>query len=300
MTHPLRGNDFLKKTKFSVDKKNVKYLTWSLIPILFAAASAVQASAPAPTAPPISCTASREYITALEYLRAHSEFVIPEKVARDTALRVSRGCTGAAQRFIKVTGTLAHAGLQTGDAVRTGLDFAKRSDIESETFVAVFLQAFARDSLDLDLRTSVQLARSLSTEFRGDILAVRKDWESLVKFCITDQGLGLPLPQCAALATRIAQKGEPFSGGVSTSFVQAFQFLTSDKGPSLTTQQALQLAERLVGNGKEGIENFILAFKYGTSSQGLALTSRDAIEFARGMSLAAKSASEPTPASEMK
>src|SRR5690349_12308650 len=74
------------------------------------------------------CTFAREYITTLEYLRAHKDYAIPEAEARKLAQKVSEGCTGAAQRFIKVLDALSHAGVSANDSIQTGIEISTRTD----------------------------------------------------------------------------------------------------------------------------------------------------------------------------
>jgi hypothetical protein len=236
-----------------------------------------------PQAQAADCTFTREYITTLEYLRKQKMFSIPEPAARKIAQTVSKGCTGAAQRFIKVTSVLRHAELLAKDSIQIGTDFSSRTDIEADSFVAVFLKAYLADFLDLDVHASIQMAKSLSSEFRGDILTVRNDFEKLVEFCVSTKNLALPKPQCGQFAVRIAQKGEKITGGISSSYIQGFRFLTSEAGPNLTTAQALILAEKLIGNSQNSVENFIQAFKYGISSDGLGVGTQDAILFANDL-----------------
>ncbi len=230
-----------------------------------------------------NCTFTREYITTLEYLRKQSILAIPEPDARKISLQVSRGCTGAAQRFIKITTALRGANVGAMDSIRTGIEFASRTDIETETFNTVFLVAYLEEYLDLDLRSSLKLARSLSTEFQGDILGVRDDFETLVQFCVGTKELNLPRAQCGTFAARIAHYGEKFSGGVAPSFIELFSFLYSESGPRLTTGQALKLAETLIHGGKDSAENFIQAYKFGVAPLGLGDDIPTAIHFAEQM-----------------
>jgi len=227
------------------------------------------------------CTYTREYITTLEYLRSHSVLSIPEPQSRSIAEKVSRGCTGAAQRFIKVASALRGAGVAASDTVRSGLEFSARSDVETETFIAVFLKAYLAEFLDLDLGSSLKLARTLSTEFNGDILAVRDDFEALVHFCVDTKDLNLPRPRCAQFASRLAHSGENYGGGVADPFIRLFAFLRSDSGPRFTTGQALSLAENLIEGGRDSVSNFIQAYKYGISSHGLGTNIPEAIRFAK-------------------
>lgn len=235
-----------------------------------------------------SCTYAREYITSLAYLRSHKDFAIPEDQARQLAWDISQGCTGAAYRFIKVTAVLARSGLSANNSIQMGLAFVKRTDAEMQSFVSIFMRSFLEEYLNLDLRTSLRLAQSLTTEFSGDLIEVRKDFEKLVDFCIESKSLDLPRPECASFAAHLARQGNAFEGGIAHPFIKLFWFLRSSKGPDLTTKDALQLAEQLIAGGKSSAENFIEAFEFGVSSKGLGVSNREAITFARKMTLASQ------------
>jgi hypothetical protein len=232
------------------------------------------------------CTTTKEYITSLEFLRAHQELALPEKDARNLAMRASQGCSGAAQRFIEVASVLHHAGFSGKKAIQTGLKFTQRTDTEAKTFVSVFLKCFLSEFLDLQPSIALRIATDLSVKFAGDIENVQHDFEKLVKFCLDTQDLDLPRLECASLSARLAQRGEKFNGGIADSWIHLFHFLRSDHGPGLTSAQAIPLAEKLLEGGRESAENFIQAYKYAVSSNGLAMEVREAIRFAKTMTLA--------------
>ncbi|MBI2711322.1 MAG: hypothetical protein HYX41_00460 [Bdellovibrio sp.] len=233
----------------------------------------------------LSCSFAREYITTLEYFRGHADFKVPEKNARELALQVSKGCTGAAQRFIKVTSRLTATGVPADASIQVGVRFATRSDWEAETFLTVFLKAYAQDYLDLTLNDSLKLATALTLEFQGDIENVRKDFEKTVRFCVQESEMALSRPTCAALATRIAKGGEAFSGGVADAFIEMTRFLESEKGPHLNRSEAVALAEKLLQGGKESSKNLVLAYRYAVSTQGLGLPIQDALRFSQDLVL---------------
>lgn len=230
-----------------------------------------------------NCTYTREYITSLEYFRAHKEFELPDNESKVLAWKISRGCTGAAHRFIKITSTLSRAGVGMRNSVNAGLELASRTDTETATFLTVFTKAFLAEYLDLDLKTSLDLAYSLATKFKGDIQSVRKDFDRFVGFCIDVQELNLPVPQCAAFAAKLAQQGEPFYNGIADPFIKTYTFLRSEKGPHLTTWQSLKLAEGIMAGGPEAADNFIQAFKYAVSKEGLGNGIPEAIQFGQKM-----------------
>lgn len=247
-----------------------------------AASAAPQAATPEPAnpAPPATCTTAREYITTLEYLRDRKEFAVPEPEAQKVALDASKGCTGAAQRFIRISLILSKAGVSGRDAIRKGLEFANRTDEEAETFAQVFRTAYSEDAMDLDLRNSLIMAEDLTREFGANTVAVRKDFEKLLDFCSSSGRLGLPKPQCGAFAARLAKQGEKWNGGISSPYIQAFDFVTSKSGPNLATSKAIEIADTLAAAGPGSTENFITAYKYAVSKKGLGLADGAAVAFA--------------------
>lgn len=234
---------------------------------------------------PPSCSYAREYITALEYFRTHHEYAIPEKESRDLAFKISHGCTGAAQRFIKVNSTLLRSGVAPKDTLETALFFAVNTDVATETFLAIFLKAFLKEFMDLDASTSLKLAFSLFRDFNGDVLAVKMDFENFVDFCTKTEEINQAIPKCARFAARLARKGEKWDGGIFLTFQKLFSFLLTQKGPGLSTWKALDEAERLLEGGHGAAENYIQAFKYAASKEGLDLEIPKAMAFANQMTL---------------
>jgi hypothetical protein len=234
------------------------------------------------------CAFTREYVTSLEYLRSQKQFSLSDQEGRRLALQVSGGCNGAAERFIKVVSVLTRSELSTRDSIQLGLELAKRTTVEAETFLAVFQKGFLEEYLDMDLRSSLKLARSLSLDFKGDILNVRKDFEKMIEFCSgkNAEGLELSLPRCGDFAARVTKLGEKHDGGSADSFKKLFKFLTTPiSGPGLTKSQSLGLAEKVVEFGSTGTDNFIQAYKYAISASGLAMDIQGALEFAKKLSV---------------
>jgi len=231
-----------------------------------------------------NCTSTREFIATLQYLRSGSEVRMPEAEARKIAMDVSNGCTGAGLRFIKASDLLLKSGVSSVDALKTALELSHSTDAVLESFLTVFREAFLKEHLDLDLSSSLALARELSTDFHGDVLQARDDFKTLSDFCAQDAQLGLPKPECAQFAVRLVRKGESFSGGISRSFVDTFHFLRSNSGgPGLSTGDALKLDEQLVGYGFDAGRNFEQAFRYAVARKGLGMDNRSALDFAQKM-----------------
>ena len=230
-----------------------------------------------------NCLTTREFVTALEFLRGDEDFRLKEPEGRELAFKISEGCTGAAKRFIRVVKTLIKAEANRKNATEIGLKFSSGTDAETDAFVSAFRRAIAEDSLDLDFESSLKIGLSLSKEFSGDLEKVRKDFEKIVDYCADSAALALPRSQCGTYAASIAKNGEAWKEGVADSFIKTFQYLRSETGPALVTKDALKIAELLVTQGPGAPENFTQAYQYGTSSTGLALPRNEAIQFAKKM-----------------
>jgi len=229
-------------------------------------------------------------------MRSRDDLAIKDRAAQEVATRVAQGCTGAAKRFISTIALLRQAELNSPEAVEIGLEYALGTDAEANTFSFVFKRAFVSDYLDLDLRSALQMARTLSSELKTDQDSVRKDFEQLLETCARSKKLDLPRPQCGTFAMRITKKGENWNGGVAKSFHAALDFLTSEKGPSLTTGDALKLAEDLIASGPGSVENFTQAYRYAVAEKGMNLDREQAIAFSRKLSEIKK----PATSSEQK
>lgn len=268
----------------------MKKLIWTVLAVIVC----LQGPGAAPVFAERGCTTTREYVTTLEFLRHRREFDVSEQQAQLIAKEVSQGCTGAARRFILVSSALSQAGLTSQDAFKAGIEFSIRTDSDADAFVTVFQKAYLEDALDLDVGSAMKLARQLSSEFDGDTVAAREDFEKLVSYCVSAKHLDLPRPQCAIHAVRLVKLGQGWGGGIAAPFIQAFEFLRSDSGPELSTADAFPLAEKLVSATPDSVENFISGYKYAVSKHGLDLPREQAIEFAREMAFTPAKAKQPS------
>lgn len=232
------------------------------------------------------CTSAREFVVTLEYLRSVKEFALPEAEARRLAEAVAAGCTHAGRRFVLVAQTLLKAGMKGPEALKLASELALRTEGEARAFVGIFRMAFLEDGLDLDMPSSVRMARELSLEFKGEASWAHEDFRRIVEFCVKGRGLDLPRPVCGQLAARIAKKAEVVNGGIANDFMKAFQFSVDPKiGPGMTTAQALATAEEVALSGPDAVENLIAAYRYAIREKGLGLPVDDAFKFAKRMAL---------------
>ena len=233
---------------------------------------------------PKQCKSTREFVTAYEFLKENKEFSLQPQDIMTIADKVSNGCTGAANRLITVTNLLIKAQLDSKSALSYGQKFAAGTDVEMKTFKTVFIQSYFGDYLDLPLFDALKMANSLSLEFEGDKEKVQKDFERLVKYCVSEKELDLPRPQCARIAASVTRQGQNFKEGVSKSFIALVEFITTDRrGPKRSTVEALNLAEKMVAFGPEAEKNFVTAYRYASSKSGLNLDIVKSLEFAEKM-----------------
>ena len=212
------------------------------------------------------------------------EFTRPEPELIKIAEGIAAGCTNAGRRFVQVAQTLLRAGLGGKDALKFAQELALKSEGEARAFVGIFRLAFLDDGLDMDLASSVQIARELSVEFKGESSWAYDDFRKIVEFCLKDRGLDLPRVACGRLASRIAKRAEVANGGISSDFMKVFKFVVDPKnGPGITTSQALETAEEIALIGPDAVENLISAYRYAIRAKGLGLPVEEAFAFARKM-----------------
>ncbi len=239
------------------------------------------AATPELVEPTAKCSAAKEYVTALEFLRRQKEMQVPEEKARELADQVAKGCNGASQRFIQIALVLTRAGLGTRDALDTGVEYAMKDAASTQAFLHIFNRAFLSEYLDLDMRAAFKMAKNLSGTLDADHKAVRDDFSRLSDFCVKEESLDLPKPVCGTMAARITALGNKWGGGVAHDYLETYHFLKSQKGPGMTTANALKLAEEIISLGVSAPSNFSQAYRYASSSSGLSLPVNDAIQFAK-------------------
>ncbi len=232
------------------------------------------------------CLTTREFITAMEFIRSNEDFRLREPEATDLALKISDGCTGSASRFIRVAKLLLKSGLNRRDATEWSLKFALDQDARTEAFLSAFKRAYLEEFLDLDIATALKIASTVSLEFAGDLKRVREDFEKLVDFCSSSKkGFPLPNVKCGEFAANLAKKGMPWEGGIANPFLRVYEFLLTEEGPALTTADAFRTADAVVTSGPKAPENFIQAFKYASGTNGLALSQKAAVAFAQKLAI---------------
>ena len=229
----------------------------------------------------VECSSAKEFITVYEYIRGQKQFSELGDNASRIALEVAAGCDGAAKRFIEVYQVLSKTDLTNRDALKTSAELAQKTNHHVQSFLGIFKGAYAQDGLDLSLQDSLDLARKLALDFKGEVLDSEKDFNELIDFCLNPKLLNLPKKQCAELSSRLASYGENFKQRIAPHFIQSFQYLTQKEGVNLTTMDAIQLAEDLSKIHPSSFENFKTSYEYAVSTKGLARPKEEALKFAK-------------------
>jgi len=229
------------------------------------------------------CLSSREYITAVNFLRKSKEFKLDEKQVRSIADKVSMGCSGASKRFIMITNLLVKSTLDSKSALEVAIKFASKTEPELRTFIYIFKRSYLKNFLDLDIRTSVNIALKLSDKFDGDQKNSQETFNEILRLCQSKNGLDMPNKKCAELAANVAKRGEKFKYSVGKKFVHLFNYLVKTNGPNLPSFEAVKIAEELIAFGPMVYKNFYHGYRFAISKKGLNLTRNQSIEFAKKM-----------------
>lgn len=227
------------------------------------------------------CLAAREYITTVTYLRDNKDFGLSNKEIIDTADKVSTGCSGSSQRFIKVLTLLSKMGVDTRSSISSSLAFVDKDDKFTKVFIEIYRRAYDPKYLDLDVLTSMKISLKLSAQYTGNIDKSLKDFTALVDFCLKNQSMDLPRPICAKLATDIATLGQDFEKPIAKPFIKLIHFLQDHKnGPKLDRNNSLKVAKNVIKFGPISVKNFEQAYNFAVSKKGLDYTIKQAIPFA--------------------
>ncbi len=259
----------------------------SLIAMLVFSTSAYSAISPEKSQYQL-CESTKEYITVFRYLEDQKAFALKKDDMMKIADNVSKGCSGAAKRFIDVNELLIKSGVETGDAMKLGMKFSDKSDVNAEAFMTVFKETFLKEYLDLDMKDSIEFALKLSLETLGDQKLIQNDFQKIVKFCMSQSGLDLSGPKCSELAKKVVLSGTKFQMEMSPIFLGHYDFMTDKAGADLPTYKALEISLKLIESGPKSLENFKDAYRFASSKTGLDLGKNEAINYAELMASRSK------------
>lgn len=233
-----------------------------------------------PTSKEPYCQSHREFITTLEYMRKQDHYKMGEAFSRDLAHQVSKGCTGAAKRFVKIYELLVKVEAGARSSAQFAVELSQKTDAHVDTFMGIFKNAYEPQKLDLDVLNSVKIAKRLSSDYKGDVKQALKDYERLVTFCLSDSHIGASAPQCAMLASELATAGENHQESISNSFEKLYTWLRTDSSTGISIAKAIEIAKNVVRTHPKAVDNFIAAYKYGLKEKGLSFSADQSLNFA--------------------
>lgn len=229
------------------------------------------------------CDSHREFVTTLEFMRKQDYYEMGEKHSRDVAMKVSKGCTGAAKRYVKVYELLRKVEAGARTSINTAIDMALSTDKRVSTFMATFRNAYSENKLDLDISNSLRIARGLSIEFKGDSDKAKRDYDRLVSFCVDQKKVGGSIPVCAKIAYEVTKSAENYKESASEGFIQVYEFLKNHKNLNFQISKAIIEAKKVVAIHPKAAENYVASFKYAISKKGLNIPANKTLKFAYEM-----------------
>jgi len=240
-----------------------------------------------------SCESTAEYIKILDFMRENKDFLVTETAARQIADVVSRGCTGAANRFSKILIMLKKIGVTDKKALEMAFEFSRLPDYVQTNFTEIFTKSFLTEFFDYDFTTALALAFELSKNYKGDPVQVRNDFLDLVRFCKDGQKLDLPTKLCAEYTIRLARLSQYYENGVRDPFYKVYQALRDKEEFSYDVKTSLDLSYNILKGGPKAIDNFFAAFNYATQKEGLGFAQDKAMKFALKMAKRSFKGKEP-------
>lgn len=228
------------------------------------------------------CLSTEEYVKTLKFLRETKDFGFREEASRKIADQVSKGCTGAAERFAKILLLLKTVGMSEKKSLEMALEFAAVEPDVQKNFLEIFSKSFLAEFFDYEFPKAMALAIELSRDYKGDPAQARGDFIELVRFCKDSKSLDLSMKFCSDYAVQMAKLSQFFDKGVAKPFFSLFNDLRNKREFSLDVKTALEVAYGILKNGPMAQRNFIEGFEF--ASKDLELDKRKAIEFALSLS----------------
>lgn len=228
------------------------------------------------------CFSAKEFITVHQYLKYQKKLGVNKNKLSKIALGVSRGCGGAAYRFIKVFDILSKVELPGDKILKIANKFTYSSNYAADAFVNIFKQNYLEAYLDQNINFSADIALALTASYSGNVKDAVYDFNKLISFCISSRHLDMPRKKCAQLIREVTLNGVKTQSKVSNTFIGIFLFLTKNKnGPQLTTFKAIEIAKAMSGHGKLAEQNFIHGYKFAKSEKGLNFSIKKSLKLAK-------------------
>jgi hypothetical protein len=228
-----------------------------------------------------NCKSTEEYVKTLQFLRKQTQYGISDKNAQTLAAEVSKNCTGASNRFLKVLKLLSSVGIDSKTSIDYAQTASKKSKEQTEAFIRVYKDSFKESVYDLDAISALKLASAITFEYEGKIEIAIKDFTKLRDYCMSNKGPNLDMGTCSQLSTYVAKQSEKYQKPMFKPFKELLTYLQKDLG--LTLKDAVDMAKKVIVHGPMATKNFISAYKFASSKKGLKRSAKQAVKFALTM-----------------
>lgn len=233
---------------------------------------------------PDHCDPIREYREMINFFRIQKAEVNPsEAVARQLAGEVSKGCDGAAQRFVKTFLFLKKSGVDITRSLEYGIEFSRTDDETVENFFELFKRTYLGEYFDLDYTSALRISFDLSKLYKGNRTRAREDFLEISRFCLQKNGLNLPMTQCLELSVRLSRLSQYYPDGIKGDFFKLYRMLREDRRFGVSIQIALRIINEVLPYGPMAVSNFMRSYEYAIDPTGLASGGVEAVKFAIAM-----------------
>lgn len=233
---------------------------------------------------PDHCDPIKEYKEALQFFRTSKTEINPSEArAREWALKISKGCSGAAKRFVKVFLLLKKSGVDQARSIVYGIEFANSDDDTVESFFELFKKTYLGEYFDLDYSSALKISFDLSKKYKGNRRQAREDFLELSKYCLNKEGLNLPVSSCAELSVALTRLSQYYPDGVRHDFFKLYKALREDRRFGVNVLTALRIIKEVLPYGPTAAQTFLKSYEFAIDPAGLASGGMAAVKFAVGI-----------------
>lgn len=251
--------------------------------IFFIASFFINLSIAVPTTEHQSCLSSEEFVQTVTFLRETKEIDLPEEQIRSYADQISKGCSGASQRFKDVFLYLNQTGVDHRQSLKIAMSFAPHTDTVKNTFLEILKGSYLREYYDIDFRSALQTAYDIAMDHRTSPERLRKDFVGFVRFCKEKQGLELPLTVCMKFSKKLLDLSPYYAQGAYPGFEELFTKLNTNKEFGISVKESLEITLKVLSYGPKGPENFLTGYAYALNPEGLHMGVHEGVQFALRM-----------------
>ncbi len=227
-----------------------------------------------------TCDSFESFQGSVQFLSKDKDLSLSDTQVVQIALQISKNCTGAAKRFETAYSMMKSSGVDLKKAIKIGVEFSAVSDAQVQNFVDVFKGVYLENYFNFDFPLAYNVANELSKKAKeGSVEVIRKDFVSMLKFCMEKQNLNLPLNFCSTMALKLCDDSYLFpKTGAFPDFVTFFNFTRNEPSFGLSIKDALTLALEVLAYGPKSIPNFTKTFQYSTDKKGLNLNAKASLK----------------------